>query len=62
VQKKKTENANNTMQNNQSPTEKAFVQSIQAEIKSGKPPRQGDAVAYAAQKAAARKQAASKKR
>jgi hypothetical protein len=50
------------MQNNQSPTEKAFVQSIQAEIKSGKPPRQGDAVAYAAQKAAARKQAAAKKR
>ena len=48
------------MQNNQSPTEKAFVQSIQAEIKSGKPAKQ--APAYAAQKQATRKQAAAKKR
>ena len=45
-----------------SPAEKAFVENIQAEIKSGKPPRVGDAIAYSAQKAAAKKQAAAKKR
>jgi hypothetical protein len=50
------------MQNNQSPTEKAFVQSIQAEIKSGKPPKQAAAIAYSVQKEAAKKQAAAKKR
>jgi hypothetical protein len=48
------------MQLKHSPAEKAFVQSIQAEIKSGKPPKQ--APAYAAQKQATRKQPAAKKR
>jgi hypothetical protein len=48
------------MQNNQSPTEKAFVQGIQAEIKSGKPPKQTPA--YSAQKQATQKRPATKKR
>lgn len=45
-----------------SASEKAFVQNIQAEIKSGKPPKQAQAIAYSVQKEAARKQAAAKKR
>jgi hypothetical protein len=48
------------MQLKHSPAEKAFVQSIQAEIKSGKPPKQ--APAYSAQKQATQKRPATKKR
>jgi hypothetical protein len=46
----------------QSPTEKAFVENIKTEIKSGKPPKQAAAIAYSVQKEAARKQSAAKKR
>jgi hypothetical protein len=60
VQKKNTENANNPMPIKHSPTEKAFVQNIKAEIKSGKPSKQ--APAYSAQKQATQKQAVAKKR
>lgn len=45
-----------------SPSEKAFVQNIKAEIASGKPPKQAQAIAYAVQKEAVKKQAAAKKR
>lgn len=49
-----------------SPSEKAFVDNIRAEIRSGKPPKQAAAIGYAVQKqaaAAARKSApAAKKR
>jgi len=45
-----------------SPTEKAFVENIRAEIKSGKPPKQAAAIAYSVQKEAAKKQASAKKR
>lgn len=45
-----------------SPTEKAFVQNIRTEIAHGKPPKQAQAIAYAVQKEAAKKQAAAKKR
>jgi hypothetical protein len=45
-----------------SPTEKAFVQNIKAEIASGKPPKQAAAIAYSVQKEAAKAQAAAKKR
>ena len=45
-----------------SPTEKAFVQNIKAEIASGKPPKQAAAIAYSVQKEAAKKQASTKKR
>ena len=44
-----------------SATEKAFVQNIKAEIKSGKPPKEAAAIAYSVQKQAAR-QASAKKR
>jgi hypothetical protein len=43
-----------------SPAEKAFVDNIQAEIKSGKPTKQ--APSYSAQKEATRKKPAAKKR
>lgn len=45
-----------------SESEKAFVENIRTEIKHGKPPKQAQAIAYAVQKEAAKKQAASKKR
>jgi hypothetical protein len=45
----------------QSTSEKAFVQNIKTEIKSGKPPKQAAAIAYSVQKQAAR-QASAKKR
>lgn len=45
----------------QSATEKAFVQNIKTEIKSGKPPKQAAAIAYSVQKEAARKAAAKKR-
>ena len=44
-----------------SKSEKAFVQNIKTEIKSGKPPKQTVAIAYSVQKEAAR-QASAKKR
>ena len=44
-----------------SPTEKAFVQNIKAEIKSGKPPKQAAAIAYSVQKQAARQNSAKKR-
>jgi hypothetical protein len=44
-----------------SATEKAFVQNIKTEIKSGKPPKQAAAIAYSVQKEAARKAAAKKR-
>jgi hypothetical protein len=44
-----------------SKTEKAFVENIRAEIKSGKPPKQAAAIAYAVQKQAARKASAKKR-
>ncbi len=62
MQKKNTENANNPMPLKHSPTEKAFVENIKAEIKSGKPPKQAAAIAYSVQKEAARKQSSAKKR
>lgn len=43
-----------------SKTEKAFVQNIKTEIRSGKPPKQAAAIAYSVQKEAARKAAAKK--
>ena len=46
----------------QSATEKAFVQNIKTEIKSGKPPKQAAAIAYSVQKEAAKKGASAKKR
>jgi hypothetical protein len=61
-QKKSSENANNPMPLKHSPTEKAFVENIRAEIKSGKPPKQAAAIAYSVQKEAAKKQASAKKR
>jgi hypothetical protein len=49
-----------------SPTEKAFVENIRAEIRSGKPPKQAAAIAYSVQKQAAnaarKSQAPAKKR
>jgi hypothetical protein len=48
------------MQIKHSPAEKAFVQNIRTEIKSGKPPKQTPA--YSAQKQATQKQPAAKKR
>lgn len=53
---------NNSMPIKHSPTEKAFVENIRAEIKSGKPPKQAAAIAYSVQKEAARKQSSAKKR
>lgn len=44
-----------------SKTEKAFVQNIKTEIRSGKPPKQAAAIAYSVQKEAARKAAAKKR-
>jgi hypothetical protein len=44
-----------------SKTEKAFVQNIRAEIKAGKPRDQAVAIAYRAQKEAARKDSAKKR-
>jgi hypothetical protein len=48
------------MQLKHSPAEKAFVEGIKSEIKSGKPPKQ--APAYSAQKQATQKRPAAKKR
>lgn len=62
MQKKNTENANNPMPIKHSATEKAFVQNIKTEIKSGKPPKQAVAIAYSVQKEAAMKNSAAKKR
>ena len=56
-----TGNANNPMPLKHSKSEKAFVQNIKTEIKSGKPPKQAVAIAYSVQKEAARKASAKKR-